>query len=93
MNFAHAVSSARTRADLSKRRLAIRIGVEPSYITHIEAGRRVPSVRTLDKIAQVTGLTFMGLMILAADESDFRDFPELSTAADRLRRQIREVRS
>lgn len=37
--------------NLSKRRLAKLVGIEPSYVTKIESGEKVPSVAVLVRIA------------------------------------------
>jgi transcriptional regulator with XRE-family HTH domain len=77
VNYATALTAARERAGLSKRRLAIMVGVEPSYITHIEAGRRLPSLPTLELLANACGVTLMALHIMAADDGDIARFPGL----------------
>lgn len=41
----------RERLGCSKRRLAKLVGIEPSYVTKIESGEKVPSVAVLVRIA------------------------------------------
>ena len=56
MDYGHGFRVNRERVGLSKRALAKAIGVDPSYITHIEAGRKVPSLEVLVAVAQATGV-------------------------------------
>ena len=70
MNYARGVMVARTRAGLSKRELAVRIGVHASYITHIEAGRKKPSLDVLEKVAGALATSMPLLMLLAADAEE-----------------------
>ena len=46
---------ARRRAGLSQKELARRMGTTQSVITRLECGRRSPSVKTLRRLAEVTG--------------------------------------
>lgn len=49
------VKAARAGAGLTQAQLAQRMGTTQSAIARVEAGRRYPSVETLDQIAQATG--------------------------------------
>jgi transcriptional regulator with XRE-family HTH domain len=42
--------------------LAKRIGVTPSYISHLLAGKRTPSVDIIRKLASATGITIENLV-------------------------------
>ena len=53
---AEVVVRTRRAKGWSQRRLAAHIDVSHSYISHIEAGRRMPSLETLNLIAQALGL-------------------------------------
>ena len=55
-DFASTVLHARRDKAISQRRLAALVGVSHSYISHIEMGRRTPSLRTLERIAEVLDL-------------------------------------
>jgi transcriptional regulator with XRE-family HTH domain len=46
---------ARKRAGLSQRELARRMGTAQSVITRLELGERSPNIKTLRKMAEVTG--------------------------------------
>jgi transcriptional regulator with XRE-family HTH domain len=55
MNAAAIITSARTRARLSKRELARRVGTSPAAIVEYESGRRSPTVDSLDSILSACG--------------------------------------
>ena len=57
MNTATTLVMARARAGLSLRQLARRAGTSHSTIAAYEAGRKVPSVETFDRIVKASGLT------------------------------------
>lgn len=67
MNYGRGMMLARTKAGMSKRQLAKDIGVDASFITHIETGRRKPSLDTLEKAAEVLGVPMPVLMLLSAE--------------------------
>lgn len=49
----------RRKAKMTQAKLAERSGVSQGYIAHIESGRRVPSVKTAKKIADVLGIDWV----------------------------------
>ena len=49
----------RRKAKITQAKLAERSGVSQGYIAHIESGRRVPSVKTAKKIADVLGIDWV----------------------------------
>ena len=55
MNAAAALRSARARAGLSLRELARRAGTSHPTLAAYEAGRKVPSVETFDRILRAAG--------------------------------------
>jgi transcriptional regulator with XRE-family HTH domain len=70
MNYAKGLTFARTKAGVSKRQLAKMVGVDASYITHIEAGRKKPSLDIMEKVAEVLKLPMPLLVLLSADSND-----------------------
>jgi len=70
MNYGNGLMVARTKAGLSKRQLALRAGVDASYITHIEAGRKKPSLDMLEKMADVLGVPMPLLMLFSAEPKE-----------------------
>lgn len=55
MNAGTIVRTARTRARLSLRELARRANTSHSTIAAYEAGRKIPTIDTLDRIVRATG--------------------------------------
>lgn len=51
------IKECRQSAGLTIRGLAEKVGVSPSTITEVEAGRKIPRADTLRKIADVCGVT------------------------------------
>ena len=47
--------AARVRAGLTQEQLAQRMGTTQSAIARLESGRRMPGVRTLERLAEATG--------------------------------------
>jgi transcriptional regulator with XRE-family HTH domain len=70
MNYGKGLMLARTNAGISKRQLAKRIGVDASFITHIEAGRKKPSLDTMEKAAEVLGVPMPLLMLFSAETTE-----------------------
>lgn len=60
--FATALRRERTSAGLSQSELARRAGVEPSYVAHLEAARRHPSLKNLCTIADALGCSLDRLL-------------------------------
>lgn len=88
MNAATIIASARTRARLSKRELARRAGTSPAAIVEYEAGRRSPTVDSLDTILRACGYD-MELALVDRVETERRErcgraLSELLELADHL---------
>lgn len=60
------VIAARVRAGLTQEQLAQRMGTTQSAIARLEGGRTSPSIKTLKKLAAVTG----SRLIVRLDESE-----------------------
>jgi len=63
--FAAALRRERVAAGLSQSALARLADVEPSYIAHLEAGRRLPSVTNLCAVANALGVSLDRLFMPA----------------------------
>jgi len=51
--FANRMSVARRRLGLSQRKVAALMDVDPSFVNHLEAGRRLPSLPNLYALAKL----------------------------------------
>jgi transcriptional regulator with XRE-family HTH domain len=70
---ARAIIAARTAAGLSQEQLAKRMNTQQSFIARLESGRSLPSMRTMQKLAEATGTRM---------ELRFRNVSETSTTDD-----------
>jgi len=61
----------RLKKGWSQERLARTVGVEPSEISHLESGRRNPTLGTLDKLADGFGVRCSEMVDLA-EELEFK---------------------
>jgi ribosome-binding protein aMBF1 (putative translation factor) len=52
---ARAVIAARVAAGLTQEQLARRMNTAQSYVARLESGRALPSMRTVQKVAEATG--------------------------------------
>lgn len=60
------IVTARTRAGLTQAELAARMGTQQTAIARLEAGRTMPSITTLKRLAEATG----SRLVLRLDEMD-----------------------
>src|ERR1700678_4120867 len=82
MIIADRIRAIRERKQLSQVEPAVRAGLIRSYISSVENGDIVPSVETMEKIAQVLDVP-LDKLFYAGDEPPFlRDLPNRLTAAD-----------
>jgi transcriptional regulator with XRE-family HTH domain len=52
VSLGNAIRNLRKAGGLTQRSLATRVGVSPTYLSHVEAGRREPSVTLLRGLAR-----------------------------------------
>ncbi len=72
MNYGRAIRISRAARGFSQKLLASEAGLDASYISLVEAGKREPSLSALEKLADALGLPLYLLMFLGADENDLR---------------------
>ena len=56
-DFATRLKAARERRDFSQAALAVKSGMEPSMLSHYEAGSREPGMENFRKLAQALDVT------------------------------------
>ena len=71
--FAQALKEARLRADLSQYDLADRLGVDQSYVSKYEAGRRRLDVVEFLRIAVAMGADYRVILDPIARDPELRD--------------------
>lgn len=72
MDYAKALRDVRLEVGLSKRHLAQLIGCDASYVTHLESGRRKPSLETLELLSNALEIPVHVFALRAATEQDLR---------------------
>lgn len=70
MDYAKAIRIARSIADLTQGELADKSGLDRSYLSLIECGKRSPSVEALEKIASSLEIPFHLLALLATEKGE-----------------------
>ncbi len=92
MNYGKALRMARAMSGIQQKRLANRAGLHPSHISLIESGRRIPSVRSIEKLSRALGIPSHLFTLLASDPGDLRisDPQDLSLAVQSLAHLILE---
>jgi transcriptional regulator with XRE-family HTH domain len=73
MNAAATIRNARTRAGLSLRELGSRAGTSHSAIAAYEAGRKVPSVATMEHIVEACGYDLTFSLTRRPSDEEMRD--------------------
>lgn len=72
MDYAKALREVREEFGMSKRHLANLIGCDASFITHMENGRRKPSLETLEQISSALEIPMHLFILRAAEKEDLR---------------------
>jgi transcriptional regulator with XRE-family HTH domain len=83
MDYGRAIRVARAVAGISQTQLAKTCKINPSHVSLIEKGKRVPSPKILGRIAAAIGIPMHLLVFLGAEEDDYKEVPpdEISEAA------------
>lgn len=76
MEYAKAVRIARSIADISQGELADRAGLDRSYLSLIEGGKRKPTLETLQTISNALDMPFPLLTLLAVEKQDSKHINE-----------------
>lgn len=71
MNIGRAVREVRSHRELTQRELAFGADLDPSYVSLIESGRRMPSLDVLARVAEVLEVPIYLMILLGCDEEDY----------------------
>ena len=74
MDYARAIRVARARSDKHQLDVADAAGLDRSYISLIERGKRVPSREALGKIALALEIPLFLLVLLASSKEDLNGY-------------------
>ncbi len=72
MNYGKAIRVVRSARGLTQQKLAEKAGLDSSYISMIESGRRVPSLGVLEDLATALLTPLYLLLLLGSDSEDLR---------------------
>ena len=72
MKYGKAIRAVRSARGLTQQTLAETIGLDSSYISLIENGRRVPSLGVLENIATALATPLYLLLLLGSEAEDLR---------------------
>lgn len=88
--FPERLRAAREGRKLSQSELAQRAGLQPSAVSHFEAGRRAPSFDNLKRLANALDVT-TDYLLGRTDEDGAPSRDSVGPTADRLFRHAREI--
>ncbi len=71
MNIGRAVREVRGLRNLTQRELAFGADLDPSYVSLIESGRRMPSLEVLSRIADVVSVPIYIMVLLGCEDHDY----------------------
>lgn len=72
MKYGKAIRICRAAKGLSQKELAFKAGIGSSHISLIEAGKRSPSLGTIEKICEALNVPTHLVMLLAAEARDIQ---------------------
>ena len=89
MNYGKALRVLRAARGLQQKQLAEKLGVDGSYVSLLESGRRKPSMDIVEASAQLLGVPVYLLMLLASEEQDLKGVTGSEAAA--IGKQLLEI--
>ena len=81
MNIGHALRVCRLAKKLSLDALAEAAGLSQSYLSMIEAGKREPTIPTLEKISSALGVPLPILFFLASEQDELKGLDEKTASS------------
>jgi transcriptional regulator with XRE-family HTH domain len=76
MNSHIAIRLIRSIKGLSQKELAVKTLLDPSYISLLEKGKRSPSMKTFEKIAEALDVPVHLMILLSSDQLQLREISE-----------------
>lgn len=76
MDYGKAIRTVRGARGISQKELGKATKIDPSYISRIESGDRIPTLEGLEKIAKALCVPLYLLILLASEEKDLNGLPE-----------------
>ncbi len=75
MNYGRAIRTCRVAFGLQQRELAELAEIDPSHLSLVEAGKRNPSLATVEALVRALGVPVHLLTLLASEPSDLKRRP------------------
>ncbi len=72
MNYSRALRTLREVRRLKQKDLAEKAGLDASYVSQIESGKRIPSTSAVEAISNALGVPVALLMLFASDAEDLK---------------------
>lgn len=72
MNYGKAIRTLRSAKGMSQKQLAGRAKLDPSYVSLLESGTRIPSAGTLEILSEALGMPLYLLMLFASENGDLK---------------------
>lgn len=76
MNYSIAIRMIRSARNISQKELALRTQLDPSYISLLEKGKRSPSMKNLEKIAEALEVPAHLMVLLSSDQAQLKKISE-----------------
>jgi transcriptional regulator with XRE-family HTH domain len=70
MNYGKAIKTIRAAKGISQKKLSEELQLDPSYLSRVERGERIPSTPLLEEISKKLGIPFYLLTLLSSDKED-----------------------
>lgn len=91
-NIGESIRSFREKAGVSQRKLGTSLGLSDKAISAYESGRTVPSIDTLNRIAEVLNITLDELWESSTKNSTLTKLDQIETELKRLIKEVEDIR-
>jgi transcriptional regulator with XRE-family HTH domain len=90
MDYGKALRLARAFSGLQQQQLAEKAGIDASYISLIEQGKRTPSVKFIHKLSKAIGIPpyLFTFLAMESEDSELLDKAELASIGEALTRLV-----
>jgi transcriptional regulator with XRE-family HTH domain len=79
MNYSKAIRVVRAARGFSQQELASLAKLDPSYISYIESGNKIPTLKVVEAISLGLNIPVYLLTLLASEKEDLHGLPEKET--------------
>lgn len=72
MSYGKALKLIRTSRNISQKELSVLVDVNPSYISLIEKGKRIPTIEIIEKIVKALDIPIHLFFLLSSDKEEVK---------------------